>query len=203
MRNLIFILFFSTLFSYGQSDSVFFKQLHSRDSIISIYPDTSFYYETVEDYKATARLEQIAKRKHAQTDEIKWIQKRIGIEGTGVMIRKPYNGKFDIEIEDGWWRYYDKYSRLTDSVLFNIGFVNINKNFYTNGKLCTAIIYDTLSPMMLKGFGRFGARYETSYYRHYRESGVIESEGNYFRKKKKGELIFYDKNGVVRKRKKY
>jgi antitoxin component YwqK of YwqJK toxin-antitoxin module len=203
MRNLIFVLLFSTLFSYGQSDSVFYKQIHSRDSILGIYPDTSFYYETVEDYKATARLEQVAKKKHAQTSEIKWIQKRLSMKSTGMMVLKPFNVKFDLEIRDGWWRYWDKYSSLTDSVLFSIGFVTISKNFYSNGKLHTSTIFDTLSPMVLKGFGMFAARYERSYYRHYNESGVIESEGNYFRKKKKGEWIFYDKNGGVRKRKKY
>ena len=130
------------------------------------------------------------------------IYKNNGMHSNGKFIQKRFDDKTDVFARVGLWRFYYSYNKIKDSTLYNNSSIPIiQKIFYRKGTLKRVLIADTISHIStLYGFGY----YDEYYLKKYRRKGSIKKEGirnNWA--KKIGEWIFYDRKGVIRKRKNY
>jgi hypothetical protein len=141
------------------------------DSIIKEYVDTSYY--------------------------------KYGIKQIGKIIRKHYDEKTDALVQVGWWRYFYRRYRLKDSCLYNqYGVVIFDKIYYRNGKIKKIISYDTTSYIFTYAAKKvITTEYNNYYIKKYYKTGTIKREGRKKIYNKTGEWIYYNKEGVVKKRK--
>ena len=123
------------------------------------------------------------------------------IKSIGKFLPLDYN----MEVSVGWWKSFYRNFDLKDSTFYNYqGDPLYNKRFYHSKILKEILISDTSAiPKKDKRGISVSMKILTFYKIKYRKSGIIKFEGKYLDNKKHGEWIYYNKKGMIRRRKKH
>jgi antitoxin component YwqK of YwqJK toxin-antitoxin module len=173
LKNLLFVFLFMSLTSYSQNKNIAIINKIKKETIIKKYIDTTYYSFCVREI--------------------------------GNVVLKHFDEQTDIELKVDWWRHFYRNADLKDSILYNDCFIAIKDiRYYHNKKIKRIRVYDTTAiPEITKRGLNITFLYGDFYKTIYRKSGIVKREGTYKNIKKRGEWIYYNKKGLIRKRKEH